>query len=245
MGFGYDLLRHSMENLAGEENGIGYILPKTSQNFANRNLNVLAQGKAGDMLVGKNIMGQLAVAVPSLAGAGGGTDVNNNKNHKRQTGGRQGFTQPANIDLYLNGSNCQTNSPGYVYERILNETMGQVGTRCKNSKKSVNTGVRRDVQTSNTQLSNTVTDRHHEPKTTGKIRGEPVKKAGGRSIPDYMQDSKDFTDNSSDDLGVSGKPKAGLRVKFKKEEPVSANGYRQKSYLAIEDNVNGTGGDGR
>jgi hypothetical protein len=70
-----------MENLAGEENGIGYFLPKTSQNFANTNLGVLAQGKAGDMLVGKNIMGELAVAVPGMAGAGGGTGVNNYKNH--------------------------------------------------------------------------------------------------------------------------------------------------------------------
>lgn len=150
-----------------------------------------------------------------------------------------------NIDLYVNGSNCQTNSPGYVYERILNETMGQVGTRCKNSKKSVNAGVRRDVQTSSTRLSNTVINRHPETNTNGKIRDELERKAGGRSMADYMQYSKDLDENSSDDFGLSGRPKPGLMVKFKKEEAVSANRYRQKSYLAIEDNVYGTGGDER
>jgi hypothetical protein len=81
MGYGYDLYGHSMENLTGEENGIGYNLPKTSQNFANRNLGVLGQGKAGDMLVGKNIIGELAVAIPGMVGGGGGTGVNYYKNH--------------------------------------------------------------------------------------------------------------------------------------------------------------------
>jgi hypothetical protein len=123
--------------------------------------------------------------------------------------------------------------------------MGQVGTRSKNSKKSVNAAVRRDVQTSSTRLSNSVINRHPEPNTCGKIRGEMERKTGGRSMADYMQDSKDFDENSSDDLGVSGRPKPRLRIKIKKEEPVSANGYRQKSYLAIEDNVYGTGGDER
>lgn len=235
MGFGYDLLGHSTENLAYHENGIGYILPKTAQNFANRNLGVLAQGK--------NIMGGLTMAVPSLDGARGGTNVNNNKNHLRQTGGRQGFSRPANIDLYVNGSNFQGNSPGYVYNRILNDSMGPpVGTRGKGSKTSINPGVRRDVQTSSTRFSNSVTNRHPEPNTPKRIRGELEKTAGGRSIADYMQGSKYFDENSSDDLGVSGRPKAELKVKFKKEDPVSANGYRRKSYLAIEDDVYGADG---
>jgi hypothetical protein len=238
MGFGYDLYGQSMENLADQENGIGYILPKTAQNFAKRNLNVLAQGK--------NIMGQLAMAVPSLDGVRGSINVNNNKNHLRQTGGIQGFTRPANIDLYVNGSNGQGNSPGYVYDRILNDSMGPpVGTRGKNSKTSIKNGVRRDVQTSSTRFSNTVTNRHPEPNTPKRIRGELEKRAGGRSIADYMQGSKDFDENSSDELGVTGRPKAGLKVKFKKEEPVSANGYRRKSHLSIEDNVYGGGADGR